>query len=236
MHYYSKENLELMADEINRKYYPERLSKMIPFDHYDYMENVLHLDVEWKYLSPNMKILGLIFFEDGEFYVWPKGTFSKKDVPVKEFFKKGTVVINQAIIDKKDLEKERFVANHENMHWVKDIPFFSKIDNSILQICNKDSFSSTNWNEERISTIDIVERQTNYLNAAVLMPRDVIIKEFLKAIRFTFVPTKPLEIKKWMYGAISKIAKAYGVNFNVVKYRLQDLEVLEREKRYNKNS
>lgn len=232
MHYYSKEDLELMADDINRKYYPERLLKMIPFDHYDYMENVLHLDVEWKYLSPNMKILGLIFFEDGEFYIWPKGTYSKGDIPHKEFFKKGTVVINQAIIDKKELEKEKFVANHESMHWVKDKAFFLKIDNSILQICNKDSFSKTNWNEN-MSSIDIVERQTNYLNAAVLMPRNVIIKEFLKAIRYTFVPSNPIELKKWMFGAINKIAKAYGVNFNVVKYRLQDLGILEKEEGYN---
>lgn len=235
MQYYSKETLEQMADEINRENYPERLSKMIPVDHYDYMENVLHLDIEWKYLSPNMKILGIIFFEDGEFYIWPKGTFSKKDVPHKEFFKKGTVVINQAILDKKDFEKERFVANHESMHWIKDKAFFLRLDNSILQICNKNSFSSSNWND-RMSSVDIVERQTNYLNAAVLMPCDVIIKEFLKEIRFKFVPTKPIELKKWMFGAISKIAKAYGVNFNVVKYRLQDLEILEREERYNKSN
>lgn len=235
MQYYSKETLEQMADEINRENYPERLSKMIPFDHYDYMENVLHLDIEWKYLSPNMKILGIIFFEDGEFYIWPKGTFSKKDVPHKEFFKKGTVVINQAILDRKDFEKERFVANHESMHWIKDKAFFLRLDNSILQICNKNSFLSSDWND-RMSSVDIVERQTNYLNAAVLMPRDVIIKEFLKEIRFKFVPTKPIVLKKWMFGAISKIAKAYGVNFNVVKYRLQDLEILEREERYNKSN
>lgn len=232
MQYYNREELENMADEINRKYYPVRLEKMLPFDFYDYMENILHLDVEWKYISPNMKILGLIFFEDGEFYVWPKGTFSKSDKPHKVFFKKGTVVINQNIIDKKQLERERFVGNHESMHWVKDINFFSKIDNSILQICNKDSFANTNWSEW-MSPVDIVERQTNYLNAAVLMPRDVIVKEFLKLIRYTFVPTKPIELTKWMYGAIAKIAKAYGVNFNPVKYRLQDLGILEREERYN---
>ena len=86
-----------------------------------------------------------------------------------------------------------------------------------------------------MSCVDIVERQTNYLNAAVLMPRNVIIKEFLNAIRYTFVPSKPIELKKWMFGAISKIAKGYGVNFNVVKYRLRDLEILEKEEGYKKN-
>ena len=118
------------------------------------------------------------------------------------------------------------------MHWVKDINFFSRIDNSILQICNKDSFAKTNWND-RMSPVDIVERQTNYLNAAVLMPRDVIVKEFLKLIRYTFVPSKPIELKRWMYGAIAKISKEYGINFNPVKYRLQDLGILEREEKYN---
>lgn len=44
-YFYSRETLEIMADEINRKYYPDRLEKVIPLDHYDLLEK-LGLEVE----------------------------------------------------------------------------------------------------------------------------------------------------------------------------------------------
>ena len=54
--FYSRENLEQMADDLNRKYYPERLEKILPLDPYDLLEKQ-GLDVEWKYISPNRKPL-----------------------------------------------------------------------------------------------------------------------------------------------------------------------------------
>ena len=57
----------------------------------------LGLEVEWKYISPNDKFLGMIFFEDGTFPIWDKGTYTKGDKPHYEFFKKGTMMINSNI-------------------------------------------------------------------------------------------------------------------------------------------
>ena len=38
MYFYSKEKLEIMANVLNKEFYPERLEKIIPFDAYDFME------------------------------------------------------------------------------------------------------------------------------------------------------------------------------------------------------
>ena len=104
--FYSREKLELMANEINRKYYPKRLDSILPLDPYDLLEKQ-GLDVEWKYISPNDKLLGMIFFEDGAFPVWDKRTYKKGDKPHYEFFKKGTIVINSFLTEsKKFKEKE----------------------------------------------------------------------------------------------------------------------------------
>ena len=58
-YFYSRETLELMADDINRKYYPERLDSVLPLDPYDLLEKQ-GLDVEWKYISPNEQLLAAI--------------------------------------------------------------------------------------------------------------------------------------------------------------------------------
>ena len=101
-YFYSRETLELMADETNGKYYPERLEKVLPLDPYDLLEKQ-GLDVEWKYISPNEQLLGLIFFADEQFPVWNKGTFEQGDKPHCESFKRGTIVINNILKEKKYL-------------------------------------------------------------------------------------------------------------------------------------
>lgn len=37
-YFYSRERLEEMADQLNMKYYPERLEKVLPLDPYDLLE------------------------------------------------------------------------------------------------------------------------------------------------------------------------------------------------------
>lgn len=129
--FYSREKLELMANDLNRRYYPERLDMLLPLDPYDLLEKQ-GLDVEWKYISPNDKILGMIFFEDGDFLVWDKGIYEKGDMPHYESFRKGTIVINAILTESKKLkEKEVFVCTHENTHWIKGKDYFKEHSNEI---------------------------------------------------------------------------------------------------------
>lgn len=45
MYFYSREQLEQMADNINEQYYPERLREMIKLDPYELLEK-MGLEVE----------------------------------------------------------------------------------------------------------------------------------------------------------------------------------------------
>ena len=143
--FYKNKDLELLAEQINNKYYPERLNKVIPLDTYDLIEK-LNLEVEWKYISPNSDLLGMIFFENSSWPIWDKGTYKPGDKPKLEHFKKGTIVINNLLIDKRDEEKERFVSGHEIMHWIKDKRFFENSQSNGLHICDYKNFKSTFWN------------------------------------------------------------------------------------------
>lgn len=232
--FYSRENLEQMADDLNRKYYPERLEKVLPLDPYDLLEKQ-GLDVEWKYISPNRKLLGLIFFEDCEFPVWDRETYRKGDEPHFEKFKRGTIVINNILLEKKaDRKKEIFVCTHENTHWIKDQDYFKTHPNAIIQVCGKESLEKTYWNC-KMSEIDIIERQNNYLCAAVIMPRDVLRKAFFKSLRYKNIPDEPIQYLPYMRKHIAQLADAFGINFNPVLYRLYDLNILARPDKEGEN-
>ena len=227
MCFYSKEKLENMADQINIEFYPERLEKVIPFDAYDFMEKQ-GLEIEWKYITPNKKLLGMIFFGDEVWPVWDSGKYKQGDLPHKEFFKKGTVVINNILIDEKDIKKERFVSGHEAMHWVKDKNYFRTHTTDVIHACKEEVFEKTYWNN-KMSKEDIIERQTNYLNAAVLMPRNLIKKEFFKRLRYKNIPDGPIEYMLYMRKHIKSLAYDFGLNYNPVLYRLYDLNILKRK-------
>lgn len=173
---YTKDKLEDLADAVNRKYFPERLSSTIALDPYDLVDK-LGCTVDWKYISPDDTILGATFFSDSVWPVWPNGTFKKGDMCTLDLFYTGTIVINQRVIDSKKknaVQYENFIVGHECAHWIKDKDYFeSHGEKDAFHICQKNDFESTWWRTS-MSEIEIIERQTNYLNAAILMPRDII--------------------------------------------------------------
>ena len=224
---YTREDLELIADDINKDFFPDRLSKPSILDVYDLLE-AIGCDYEWKYLSPDDTFMGMTFFDDGFWPIWPKGHYSEGDMPTIELFKKGTIVINQRLLDSKSQKaicSERFIVTHEAAHWLKDKSYFEKHPRSIMQTCYKNDFDTTVWNN-RMSELEIIERQANYLGAAIQMPRDVIIESFFKIGRYKHIPNEPIKFKPYMKAWIAKIASLYGLNFNPVKYRLKDLDII----------
>ena len=94
---YTKDKLEELADAVNRKYFPERLSSAIALDPYDLVDK-LGCTVDWKYISPDDTILGATFFSDSVWPVWPNGTFKKGDMCTFDLFLTGTIVINQRVL------------------------------------------------------------------------------------------------------------------------------------------
>lgn len=227
-YFYSKEKLESIADEINKKYYPERLDRIISLDPYDLLEK-LGLEVEWKYISPNLDLMGMIFFEDSSWFIWENEDYELSSIPHLENFKKGTILINSNLLNKKYEKSEPFVVGHEVCHYIKDIPYFKTHPTDVLKICSKDNIGKTYWNDT-MSELDVIERQTNYLNAAILMPRKIIKFEFFKRLRYKNIPKEAIEFKSYMRKTIKSLADDFNLNFNPVLYRLYDLNILKRDR------
>ena len=226
---YTKERLELLANSVNKKFFPHRLENVVPLDCYDLLE-ALGCEVQWRYISPDHSILGATFFDDGYWYIWPEGTYHKGDMYQTEYFPKGTILINQRLVDadgQKNRRSENFVVGHECSHWIKDQTYFqTHADRDVLHLCQKTDFGTTWWNDDTMSEEQILERQTNYLNAAILMPRDVIKREFFRIARYKNIPSSPLPYQSYMRGWISKLSTMYDVNFGPVEYRLRDLGII----------
>ncbi len=217
-----------MADGINLRFYSQRLVEMTPLDCYDLLEK-LELDVEWKYISPSLDLQGMFFIEDGEYYVWPNGKLREGDEPKLEKFKKNTIVINQNLLDKKSYrQKELFACTHEIGHAIKDKDYFRDHPKNRIQMCSESSLKGCYW-DDSMSEEDIIETQTNYLAAALLMPRAVIKTQFFKILKWHNIPDEQIEFKTYMSRAIGLISKGFGVNYNPVIYRLCDIGVLDRE-------
>ncbi|WP_367279427.1 hypothetical protein [Fibrobacter sp.] len=51
---------------------------------------------------------------------------------------------------------------------------------------------------------------------------------FIKRLRLKGFPQKPLEMKRWVNAHISMLAKQFGVNFNPMKYRLQEIKLIQK--------
>ena len=66
IHYeYSPTQLEKTAEQLLRKFDPERLLRPKPIDVYEVIEKCLDVPYDWKYLTPNQSVLGMTFFDDG---------------------------------------------------------------------------------------------------------------------------------------------------------------------------
>lgn len=172
--------------------------------------------------------LGWCFFADGGFLIWDKGTYEKGDFPHWEPFKRGTIVINNLLLEKKKYrKKEIFVCLRELCHWAKDQNYFNGHSENIVQICDSKSIGKTDW-YDAMSDRDLIERQTNYMCAATLMPKSVVKNSFFKLMRFKTIPNEPIEYKAYMKKHIATLANSFGINFNPVLYRLFDLKILQR--------
>lgn len=94
---YTKAELEDLSVAINERYFPERLEKALPFDPYLFIDK-LNYEYQWAFISPGLQISAMTFFSDGAWWVWPKPFYEGGEIPKKQFFKKGTVLVNECFL------------------------------------------------------------------------------------------------------------------------------------------
>lgn len=224
---YSQTQLESLADNLNMEFDAERLKIPKPIDVYDVVE-YLGATPDWIYITPDQSILGATFFCDTYWYSWPEARFDKNILPIEIPIRKGTILIDRTLNEGKDRGKENHTVIHECFHYKIHERCFRRED-GFQHYCKKDAFDPWGNRRRPMSALEINEYQANYCAAAFLMPKTAVENAFIKSIRMTHKPEQPLPYADWMKKYIAELAKEFSVNFNPMKYRLQQLKLIEKE-------
>lgn len=164
---------------------PEVLKAPQPIDEDRFLTEYLGLTQDFQYLTHCGLYLGMIVFEDSnKIPVYDEDTNRAEYIRVK----KGTVIIDNTLLEENQEQRYRFTAIHEGGHWVLHRHKYCKKATGITiyntyNTCSTSSFKCRannidfkfkpleQWNDN-----DTMEWQANYFSSAILMPKSMMVK------------------------------------------------------------
>jgi len=234
---YTPEFIEKKADAENLHFDKERLKKLKPIDVYDYAERILNLGFDWKYITPNCSCDGVTFFTQAKLWVWPRFFNPRNEqlpsqeillnnyAPVEIDVDANTVVIDQSLIDRGLLAKEKFSVLHECGHFLlhpKGFPrgtmWLSDGYEPYLYGCGK-----------KMTAKQKAEAQANFFAASMLMPRKPISNTFMKMLGITTDAFLPLSYTYKTHQALREMAEMCGASIEAMENRLNSLGLLQKK-------
>lgn len=213
--FYSREELEEFGDDLNRKYDPERLTRPKPVNVYEVLEFWLHVNCDWKYITPDQSVLGLTVFNDGYLWVWPKPYYRTGMKPKKVFYDAGTIVIDSTLTESKFRGRENFTVMHEAFHYLlhRECPEISSLEYSVQSSYGREQMGV-------MTDYEIGEFQANRCAAAFLMPRTAIQRTLIPCLEGQ-QRLRMLSPNYW--NIIRAMAKDFEVSQLAMRIRLSSL-------------
>ena len=233
--YITYEALDEYAVKVIRDAAPELLEKPSILDVEWFVEYYLGMQIEYKRLSYDRKVLGMTVFNTGLVQVIDE--FSGETAPVDVV--EGTVIIDPILMEKRNAARRRFTFMHEGSHWLLHRPAFSKsnpfgspgkYENQYLAA--KEGRIDYSRNQKERTDSERIERQADFLAAALLMPLPTLrmaFKEF-----FGYYNERPRQLVRGTneldngYAALMPeyIAKTFGVSKRAALIRLEKLKAI----------
>lgn len=161
---------------------PKALEAPQPIDEDRFLTEYLGLTQDFKYLTHCGLYLGMIVFEDSnKIPIYDEATNRAEYISVK----KGTVIIDNSLLEENQEHRYRFTAIHEGGHWLfHRHKYCKKIGQvSVYDVSDVNNFKCRannidfkfkpleQWNDD-----DTMEWQANYFSSAVLMPKSMMVK------------------------------------------------------------
>lgn len=226
--WYSKNQLNRIAENLLWEFDKERLETPKPLDVYEVIEKCLGVSYDWKYLTPDQSILGLTAFGDGYIWAWEKPSYEEGDKPYKVPLSKGTIVIDSTLTESDNRGRENFTVMHEVFHQVLHKSYFEH--NTIDYAHTTSSRTIRRIGEKRklVTDLDWIEWQANTCAAAFLMPAN-LVKE--KVVEYKD-GKQTVDYFDIAYGKlIPQLATDFNVSQEAMRNRLNDLELIRKPKR-----
>lgn len=219
----SNSQLEHWADELNRRYRPERLISPSEADVYDIVD-LLDARLAIEYITPTRKYLGATIFTADNLWIWPGNPYVQGMRPEKKSFYAGTIIIDKDLNESKK-EQDKFIENftmiHECFHFDNHGPCFKHAVHMSLSYSDRSTGKrSNNYALYRI------ERQADYGAAAFLMPREAVKNAAREILGYRDIK---LPFGQNIKEPIRNVGRLFGVNYSPMVYRLQEIGILEEE-------
>lgn len=233
--YITYEALDDYGQRIVQDFSPETAHTPAIMDVDGFVEYYLHLNVEFRRISYNRKILGMTAFNGGLIEVINEDTGRPEQLSVAA----GTVVIDTSLMTKRNTPRLRFTMIHEAAHWLlhrkayaEDNPFgpAGVYENQFLAA--KEGRMDYSRSLKEHTDIERMERQADFLASAILMP----ISAMRLAYRnyFSYFGERPHQIVRGknpmddchVAGLPEYIAKEFGVSKRAALIRLEKLNAI----------
>jgi Zn-dependent peptidase ImmA (M78 family) len=179
--YITYDALEVYAENIVWDFAPELLNSPGPIDADKFVEFYLGLTVDCRRISHRKQILGMTAFSDGTVEILNEETGAVEDLPVTA----GTVIIDTSLETKRNAPRRRFTMTHEGCHWMlhrkafaEDNPFGPAGIYENRYLATKEGRVDYSRSTDERTDINMMERQADFLSAAILMPRPALRKAF----------------------------------------------------------
>ena len=239
MYILSRNDIDEIATETLKEYSPTNLLRPTPLKTTDFLVNYLGLVEKTKYICDfDSGILGLTVM--GDEVLVPSYDIMYNKVILEETY--GNVLISPRLSGHDNLPRRRYTEMHEASHFILHKPYFAKLEQSCAAMrteypcafvaCRKIELH----NEDAKTDKDWLEKQADYLAAALLMPRQVFHSYVLTLFRKNgmfgnclFVSKNTKDAK--VYKIIQDVAEAFCVSHQAAKIRMINLGLL-RESRY----
>lgn len=209
-----------------RDFCPDALYEPTPLDVDRFVCEYLGLTQDFAWLSNDGRYLGMTVFNDtGRVIVYDPERDSADYLTAKA----GTVIIDNALLEKSKENRYRFTMGHEGGHAIFHTEHFAYDPNQLcifdeppepMVQCRADSTSTLRKKDARHWTPnDRMEWQANKMASALLMPRSMVYKLFRAlpstedGLGFTAM-------------AILSVADAFQVSNEAAQYRLLDFGLI----------
>ncbi len=235
--YLTYDALEEYAEQVVADFAPERLENPGALDVDRFIEYYLGLSVEYHRICYDRRVLGMTAFNDGKIDVANEDTGLPEPLPVS----KGTIVIDTSLtVTKRSIPRLRFTMMHEGAgHWMLHRKAFSA-DNPFgpvgiyknQYLAAKEGRHDYSSSKKEKTENQFMERQADFLAAAILMPRPALRNTFREF--FEFYHDRPRQIVRGtspLDDCYAKqlpqcVAQTYNVSERAALIRLEKLTAI----------
>jgi Zn-dependent peptidase ImmA (M78 family) len=223
----NKAEIDTIAEKYILDFNPEAMKSPMAIDIDSFVLNYLGLKQDFQYLSHNGVYLGMMVFNDtNKVPVYVPETNRAEYISAKA----RTVIIDNNLLEEDQEHRYRYTMGHEGGHDIFHRDYFSYNPNQLSLLdsvaqpliqcravpVNGKTKPVSQWDDK-----DSMEWQANYLSAALLMPRTMVLR---------LIQSLPPQ-HEWLRNAkyVHEVVKTFNVSWQAAGNRLKCLRIIKED-------